>query len=92
MDDRLLAAIVGGWCLIWTVGAAAPAFVGRRRWRDGLPGGRRMVAAAVCGVAPPLFLIGLCIVRSIWPNETPVWNQDLYRWRFVAAAMLLVNV
>ncbi|NNJ25787.1 hypothetical protein [Alienimonas chondri] len=89
MDDQLIAGIVGGCCLIWAVAAAAPGIPGRRRWREGVPGGRRALASALCGVAPPLFIAGLSVVRAVWSDEPPIWEHDAYSARFRAAGAVL---
>ena len=70
MGEVLLDALSGGWCLIWLAAVVMPGVRGRQRHRWGVPGGRRAVASAVCGMPLPALLIGLFGAHALWPRET----------------------
>ena len=84
-----MAAAVGGWCLLWLAAAVAPGVAGRRRWREGTPGGRLAVAAAACGAGLPALTLGVSVTRGVWPDEPPLWGNPELAWRFEAAWLLL---
>ncbi|MFH5805233.1 hypothetical protein [Alienimonas sp. DA493] len=87
MNDRLTAAVIGGWCVLWFAAAAAPGFAGWHRRDAGLPGGKRAIAAALCGSALPAFLSALCVVRAVWADDAPIWLHPEFAWRFEVAAI-----
>ncbi|QDT15796.1 hypothetical protein [Alienimonas californiensis] len=89
MNERVLAAVIGGWCLLWLAATAAPGFAGWHRRDAGLPGGKRAIAAALCGSALPAFLAGLCLVRAVWADDAPIWLHPTFALRFKVASIAL---